>query len=42
MNIENKTILITSTVAGMRQHAANEVEVHRRDICAQHASQAQQ
>jgi len=41
MNIENKTILITGTACRYASAASNEVEVHRRDICAQHASQAQ-
>jgi len=42
MNIESKTISITGTVCRYASAAANEVAVHRRDICAQHASQAQQ
>jgi hypothetical protein len=42
MDIENKTILITGSVCQYAPAAADELEVQRRDICAQHASQAQQ
>jgi hypothetical protein len=42
MNIDNKTILITGAVCQYAPAAANELEVQRREICAQHASQAQQ
>jgi hypothetical protein len=41
MNIENMTILITGAVTTQAMHpGAGELEVQRRDICAQHASQA--
>jgi hypothetical protein len=42
MNIENKTILITGAVYRYAPAAANELEVQRRDICVQNASQVQQ
>jgi hypothetical protein len=42
MNIDNKASLITGAVCQYAPAAANEFEVQRREICAQHASQAQQ
>jgi hypothetical protein len=42
MNIDNKNILTHRRVYAATPAAVNELEVHRRDICAQHVSQAQQ